>query len=359
MTDPVKPKSVLRKLAVTLRAARERHEERHRPSGFGFAFADRVDFLDQQRWDDVTARGSLFLRRDVLRIIEEHGPENILPRYAMIFRGDKPVAALTAQIVAVTGGRLGRNAKLPRSDRSPSLLRALSPAARAASANLRDRLIVTGNLLSWGCHGIAFAPDESPAALWPGVTEALYRIRRAERLTGQTNLVIVKDVAAQQPGLEALRRFSYRPLDIEANMVLAINETWRTYDDYLAALDAKYRRNAKDQLKNLHAAGCRLEPLADLTPHASRLHELYLAVHDNAPVRLVTLPPGFLPAMARALGGDFRCTAIRRGEEILGFVTSLRVGDTAIAYYIGFDRGAAADGLPIYLRLLHATIDRK
>ena len=86
------------------------------------------------------------------------------------------------------------------------------------------------------------------------------------------------------------------------------------------------------------------------------MHELYLAVHDNAPVRLVTLPSGFLPAMARALGGDFRCTAIRRGDDLLGFVTSLRDGDTAIAYYIGFDRAAAADGLPIYLRLLHATI---
>src|SRR5262245_62721304 len=145
MTNLAKPKSVLRKLALSLRAARERHEERHRPSGFAFAFADRVDFLDRQRWDEVTASNSLFLRRDVLRVIEQYGPENILPRYAMIFRGDKPVAALTAQIVGVTGDRLGRNAKLPRSDRSPTLLhRAFSPAARAASANLRHRLIVTG-----------------------------------------------------------------------------------------------------------------------------------------------------------------------------------------------------------------------
>src|ERR1041384_6483333 len=119
MSDLAKPKNVLRKLAVSLRALRERHEERHRPSGFGFAFADRVDFLDRQRWDDVTAGGSLFLRRDVLRVLEQHGPENILPRYAMIFRGDKPVAALTAQIVSVTGDRLGRNAKPPRSDHSP------------------------------------------------------------------------------------------------------------------------------------------------------------------------------------------------------------------------------------------------
>jgi hypothetical protein len=56
------------------------------------------------------------------------------------------------------------------------------------------------------------------------------------------------------------------------------------------------------------------------------------------------------------LGDRFRCTAVRRGETLLGFVTTIRDGDTAIAYYIGFDRTATAEGLPVYLRLLHATI---
>lgn len=157
-------------------------------------------------------------------------------------------------------------------------------------------------------------------------------------------------------GLEPLRRFSYRPLETEPNLVLEINPAWRQYDDYLSALDAKYRRNAKDQVKKLAAAGCTMEPLADLAPHGGRLHELYLAVQGNAAVRLVTLRPGFFTALAQAAPDDFRCTVARRGDEILGFITSLRDGDTAIGYFIGFDRAAAADGLPLYLRLLHATI---
>jgi hypothetical protein len=226
----------------------------------------------------------------------------------------------------------------------------------AAAARLRERMLVAGNLLSWGFHGIGFSSAESPAQLWPGIAEALYRIRRAERLTGQTNFVMVKDVTANQTGLEALHPFSYRPMETEPNMVLQMAPGWRSYDDYLAALDAKYRRNARDQMKRLSAAGCVIETLVDLEPHASRLHELYLAVHGNAPVRLVTLPQRFLPALARAMNQNFRCTIIRRDSAILGFVTSIRDGDTAVAYYIGFDRQAAAEGLPIYLRLLHATV---
>ncbi len=354
----LKPKASnpLQKAATALRELRERHEERHRPSGFHFAFADRVDFLNHAAWDAVTHGGSLFLRREVLRVIEQHGPDNLSPRYAMIYRGETPVAVLAAQIVRVTSKHLHHEKGVPKQAEPKNLLkRVLKPAAKLATARLDERLLIAGNLMSWGFHGVAFAPGENPAHIWPGLADALYRIRRADRLMGDTNLVMVKDITETQTGLEALRRFSYRPLETEPNMVLAIQPGWRSYEDYLSALDAKYRRNAKDQLKKLTAAGCTIEPLAEVAAHASRLHELYLSVHNNASVRLVTLSQNYLPQIATALGDDFRCTVIRRGEEILGFITTMRDGATAIAYYIGFDR-TAAEGLPIYLRLLHTTI---
>ncbi len=343
----------LKKVASTLRELRERHEERHRPSGFGFAFADRVDFLNREAWDSVTKDGSLFLRRDLLRVIEQHGPENLVPRYATIFRDGVPAAVIAAQIVTITRKQLLHE---KGSQKRSFMKRALSPVAKVATSQLDECLLIAGNLMSWGFHGIAFSPGEDPAQIWPGIAEALYRIRRAERLIGPTNLVMVKDVTGVESGLEALRRFSYRPLETEPNMVLTINPSWRTYDDYLSALDAKYRRNAKDQLKKLAAANCTVESLTDLASHSSRLHELYLAVHNNASVRLVTLVENYLPKMALALGDDFRCTVVRRGDKILGFIITLRDGETAIAYYVGFDRAAAAEGLPIYLRLLHATV---
>jgi hypothetical protein len=356
MTTLGRQKNPLRKLKSGLRELRQQHRERHRPSGFGFAFADRVGYLDPAHWDSVTASATMFLRRDVLGVIEAHGPENIQPRYALVFRGDQAVAALAAQIVSVRGEHL-KPAKTSTRRRAGNLFRRiLSPAVTVATTQVRERMIVAGNLLSWGFHGIGFLPGEDPAQIWPGIAEALYRIRRAERLTGQTNFVMVKDLTPAQIGLEALRRFSYRRMETEPNMLLQIDPGWRSYDDYLSALDAKYRRNAKDQIKKLVSTGCVVEKLSDLESNAARLHELYLAVHENASVRLVTLKQQYLPALARTAGEGFRCTVIRRGTKLLGFVTSLRDGDTAVAYYIGFDRAAAAEGLPLYLRLLHATV---
>src|SRR5213596_1903073 len=116
MADTGKSSNPLRRLASSLRDLRQRHQERHRPTGLGFVLADCVDYLDPHHWDSVTADQTVFLRRAVLRVIEEHGPENVQPRYAMIFRDRRPVAMLAAQVVSVTGDRLSR--EKPPSDRS-------------------------------------------------------------------------------------------------------------------------------------------------------------------------------------------------------------------------------------------------
>src|SRR5215212_7932725 len=95
------PRSPFRRLKEKVADVRARCAERRRPTGFGFVFADRIDYLDAARWDAVTRSGSFFLRRDILRVVERHGPDNIVPRYAMIFRGAEAVAVLTVQIVTV------------------------------------------------------------------------------------------------------------------------------------------------------------------------------------------------------------------------------------------------------------------
>src|SRR5438876_5314736 len=49
----------LHRLKSSIHDLQERHRDRHRPTGFGFVFADRVDYLDPARWDSVPANGSV------------------------------------------------------------------------------------------------------------------------------------------------------------------------------------------------------------------------------------------------------------------------------------------------------------
>ena len=141
-------------------------------------------------------------------------------------------------------------------------------------------------------------------------------------------------------------------------MVLEISAQWRNYDDYLASLTSKYRKQAKQIEKEVASAGCRVEEIGseDVARHAEHLHALYLQTHRNARLRLVTLPVTFLPTLAARLGNDMLFTVVKQGEQLLGFVTTVRDGETAVGYYIGFDRKANAD-FPVYFRLLQAVVD--
>ena len=329
-------------LVKKARAAHSRHRDRHRPTDFGFALADRVDYLDGAAWDSLTAQDSVFLSRRYLRVLEDCGPRNVRQRYALIFRGREAVAAVAAQAVSASAARVPKE--------TPS---------KVVSSTLKhvdQQILVCGNVLSWGFHGVAFAPGVDRRELWVAVVDALYRIRRADRLFGNTDLVIVKDVTEPHAAdAEELKRFSYRPLATEPNMVLDIAPSWRGYDDYLAGLTANYRKAARHIARDIAAAGYIVERLSDVESHAKTLHDLYLQVHERQKLRVVTLAAEFVPALANAFPEDFRVTVVRRDSEVAGFVTTLRDGDTAVGYYIGFDSAVNAE-TPLYLRLLHAVV---
>jgi hypothetical protein len=331
----------INKLVSKARNLRDHHRERHTPSGFAFALADSIDYLDHAHWQKVTPHDSLFLSPRYLRVLEEAGPDNVRQRYALIFREKEPVAAVAAQSVTVSIARLRKTAA------------ASDPVSRH-----EEKMLVCGNLLSWGMHGISFAPNVDQQPLWPAVAEAIYRLRRVDKLFGDTAFVMVKDIPdAYASAATALGRFSYRELETEPNMVLDISPNWKNYDDYMASLTSKYRKQAKQIEKEVNAAGCTVEEINtnEIARNAEQLHALYLQTHKNARLRLVTLPVAFLPTLAERLGDDLRFTVLRRDDELLGFVTTVKDGETAVGYYIGFDRKTNAD-IPIYFRLLQSVV---
>lgn len=382
---PIAPaQASLKNLTQNLAQAHQLRRQLRRPSGFRFVIADGIDMLDPVQWDSLVAQQSFFLQRQYLQMLEEAGPENIVPRYVMIYDGAQAVAAMALQIASVTGTRLakvsesgsrkehesagagGQVGKIRRAKNPLALLKfAFGPAARSLQAGLRERILVCGNLLSYGFHGIAFAKELAPearAGVWPAIAEALYRVRRAEKLSGQTDFILIKDITPEQMDASSvLRQLSYRALETEPNMLLQLQPEWKSHDDYLASMQSKYRSAVKQQvLKPIEAAGMQVRCLAgfeEISQYAERLHQLYLQVHEKAAMRLFTLPPVYFPALAEVAGENLLCSVIEKDGVLLGFIITLKDGDTAYGYHIGFDKAAAGQvNLPIYLRLLHASI---
>jgi hypothetical protein len=114
----------LRTLVTEAKTLRESHNLRHRPSGYGFALADSVNYLDTSHWDQVTQHDSIFFSRRYLQVLETAGPENLRQRYALIFHGTQPVAAVAAQLITVSLERLRKSSSRDKEAAAKSPLKA-------------------------------------------------------------------------------------------------------------------------------------------------------------------------------------------------------------------------------------------
>jgi hypothetical protein len=386
------------------------------PDEFRFALADSIAFLNADHWDLVTARSGLFLSRPFLQLLEQHLPENLSAHYAIVYAGERPVATVVAQSLEIRAADLSaghvpeaspgfwRSVKEAsqrsfnrarrrvllyddlllwpiRGDAGPEgdpaerwpgvamnlwrrfrrLWKAAEHAAELPVGWVHLRFLVCGNLLSTGPHGVAFAAGEDPLRMWPAVVEALYRIRKSNTLFGESDMVMIKDLTDEQTGAgAALRRSSFRRFETEPNMVLQLKPSWTCFEDCLNDMKSEYRSRIRKTLKGLEDSGIALESLGpeQVEAEAAEIYRLYHQVHDRQKLRLVTIREGWIPALARHYQGDFRTVVARpkEGGRILGFVTVIRDGDSAFAFYVGFDKAAAAGGLPLYMSLAYTGV---
>ncbi|MBL8524617.1 MAG: GNAT family N-acetyltransferase [Betaproteobacteria bacterium] len=343
LTDTLKERSRVRKI---LRG----------PADLNYAIADSIAALDAGMWATATKDAGFFMSRDYLAAMEPVLPQNIEPHYALVFAGRgeavEPIAAVYMQTAEIGLEQL-RSADKAASSKTVML----GKVAGAITGVASQRILTCGNLLTYGQHGVAVADGADKSLVWHGVAEVLYRVREADKLRGKTHFIMIKDLHDSHTREAAqLTQLSYRKVETEPNMVLALAEGWKSYDDYLASLSSKYRANLRNGiLKPIEEAGCKLVPLTNLASIEGEMFAQYQAVQMNATVRPFTLRPDYFAALERAAGERFRATAIMRDSRMLGFLITIAESDTALAYHIGFDRAAAAD-LPVYLRLLHAGI---
>ena len=73
-----------------------------RPTSLQIALSDRIGQLDATSWDTVSRGQSVFFSRPYLEMLQSVAPENIEPRFALVCRGDEPIAGLCAQVVKVS-----------------------------------------------------------------------------------------------------------------------------------------------------------------------------------------------------------------------------------------------------------------
>jgi hypothetical protein len=295
--------------------------------------------------------------------VERAGPANLQPRYGIAFRDGRPALAVSAQRLDLPADRLFSFLG-PLAGSAVARLRlraALTPRQRAALSLLRQhgaRALVCGSAVSCGPEGVVFGRDEEESAMWPTVLDVLERMRETDDLYGATDVVLIKDLPAKAgPAEGMLASGGYRPIENEPDMVLELDPSWKTRQDYLSGMSSRYRRPFEKTLRRVEDAGFRIEHLTDAAGCADEMHELYLHVQRRARWRPVAVRASFFPMLLQELGDAVRCMVLREpAGRMAGFVTILRDRDTTVGYLMGYDPEINRR-VPVYLRLLQLVVE--
>lgn len=322
---------------------------RQRPSPYAVALSDSIAHVREADWDAVVG-SRLFMGRQYLSAIEQAKPPRMTFRYAILYDGRTPVATAAYQVIAVAldafSSRPPEGTAKAKATEDGGLRTAFREVRRNVVRTVGDalgetgaqRLLIAGNGLVTGEHGLAIAEGVEPAVAMHGLADATYRIRRAEKLRGGIASVLIKDFAAKtRPHADQLLRFGYHPFEVDPNMVVPLPAAWQTFDDYLQAMSAKYRRKVKDvriKGKALHVS--RLTT-AEIETHAETLYGLYAAVHGKAKLRLATPGPGYFPALAQRMGDALVLRAYRLDDAIVGCSVALGSEQEFEAHMVGLD----------------------
>lgn len=328
-------------IVETIKDKVKRHKDRHSPLDAQYVISDSINFVNQQDWKSIAESSTILLSSDYLKAIESCSPENTAQKYAIAYQEDKPVAIVACQIAEICGENLTSTE---------------GNIVGSMAKKYKERLLVCGNLVSSGLHGVAFSTDFDNELGWKIVAEILYKIRRSEKLNGSIDFTLIKDIKGPQiESSNVVERYSYRRIQTDPDMVLQLKENMRNFDQYLELLNSKYRSRVRKVIKNIDSAGfdCKKIELTELTD--KRIHSLYLNVEQQSKTRMATLPEGYFLKLSQSLGDNFVCYGIHQDDKIVGFISMIRDGVEAIAYYVGFDYQINSKH-PIYFRLLQLAI---
>ncbi|HET8527540.1 MAG TPA: GNAT family N-acetyltransferase [Gaiellaceae bacterium] len=216
---------------------------------------------------------------------------------------------------------------------------------------VRPRLL-TMRVLELGCA----VPDSPPFlhAPWVDTVEAAERLldgalREAD--AEQVDMLIVQDFPDDAPWRRAFRERGFSRIPMHPTIVVDV--VWDSFDEYLAAMRANYRRRARTVLKR--SAHLTPELVEDFSPLADELSRLWRCVFDRATeYRRELLPPAYFAAAAA--DDATRVLLLRRDDASIASFAVL-YDDAPVLHFFscGFE-AAAGQEEGAYFRLLYEIV---
>jgi predicted N-acyltransferase len=314
-------------------------------------FFSSVNEIPNTIWDVLNCAENKYFSKDFLASIEKNHSEISFFYVVLIDDKKQPKAFASIQIVDFYLNSVDNNfqdfiSKLKTVARKLHIFPDKKPL----------KLLICGNTFVSGEHGIFIKKNNDKKIIIKELAKAILHFVNVDKHL-KIDAFLLKDFINESLFIaDELKDYSYNAFSVEPNMVLQIDENWRIFDDYLAAMKTKFRVKAKKAIQLSAAIQIENVTLENIENQLPKMTELYKKVATNAAFNLGDFNLATYKDFKENLGENYILKTYWLEDKMIGFMSGIINQNSLDAHFVGIDYHLNRE-FAIYQKMLYNYIE--
>ena len=291
-----------------------------------------IDEIDEKVWQSLNCDQNYYYHKDFLKSIENNHSE-IRFFYIVLFdENETPKAFASLQVIDFYLDTIQNDLEL--------LIRKIKNIGRKLHVLPKKKplqLLICGNTFVSGEHGLFIKNKYDKKKTIKEMAKAILSFTNNEKKL-KIDAFLLKDFQDESLFIsDELKAYNYNPFSVEPNMVMSVNEKWKNFDDYLAAMKTKFRVKAKKALQLSNSL--RIENITDenIENQLPNMKELYEKVAIKASFNLSFFNLNTYKDLKKKFGENYVLKTFWLNDKIVGFMSGIINNNSLDAHFVGLD----------------------
>lgn len=222
---------------------------------------------------------------------------------------------------------------------------------------IKTRLLICGNAFATGENGFLFSDDVLKNDRLQLIDEATkYIIDEEDIQNRRISISLIKEFWDRNNLMSSkFVNYGYHELNIDVNMIAKIDSNWTSFNDYLNALNSKFRTKTKHVFKKSENLDIIDFNIITIKERLSEIEELYNHMVDRSSFSFGRLNANTLLKFKENLGKAFYFKGYLLNDKLIGFATATRIDKELDGNFIGIHHQYNKD-YSVYQRILYDFI---
>jgi hypothetical protein len=304
-----------------------------------------ISQVDKISWNNLIQKENIYLGIPYLGALEMALPSYSF-RYFQFYSEDNMLVGIGyCQIIKIGGNDINKDALVER-------MGGLLPKSLVNSIDMR--ILICGNAFASGENGFYFLPSIEAKMGLDLITSALDEVHTSAKKEGKKiTITLIKEFWPESfENLAYLKDKGCCEINIDVNMVLTLDASWASFDDYLSAMNSKFRTKAKSIFKKSEKLTAINFDIPMIEKRLQEIDELYTIIVDKANFSFGRLNAKTLLEVKKALGNQFYFKGYYLGDKLIGFSTATSFNEILDGNFIGLDYDYNQE-YAVYQRMLY------